>query len=133
MPPHRISAGVKLIGHNSIATPEDRSAAFIVRKDLIEGGMVRSASDLKGLTIGVNIERTTSQLYVEKVLGAGGLAVFDVKLAELPLSDMVAGLTNKAIDACWDVEPFVSITRAQGIGQSLSDMGQVFPEPRPWS
>jgi NitT/TauT family transport system substrate-binding protein len=54
--------GVKLVGHNSIATPEDRSAAFIVRKDLLDSGKVASAHDLKGLTVGVNIERTTSQL-----------------------------------------------------------------------
>jgi NitT/TauT family transport system substrate-binding protein len=118
---------LKLIGHNALVTPGDASAAFVVRQDLIESGAYRAPSDLKGATIAINVPKTTSQLYVERVLGKGGLSLNDVTLTQVAFPDMVAALGSKAIDAAWAVEPFVTVSQAQNLARPVMPMAEVYP------
>jgi NitT/TauT family transport system substrate-binding protein len=118
---------LKLVNHNALVTAGDASAALVVRKDLIDAGRYRGPADLKDLKVGVNIEKTTSQLYVERFLHKGGLTVADVSLVQIAFPDMVPALGNKAIDAGWAVEPFVTIGQVQNIARAVGPMAEVYP------
>ena len=53
---------------------------------------------------------SSGQLFVERVLAAGGLTAADVNWQVLPVPDMNAAFANQAIDAAWHYEPFSSAT-----------------------
>lgn len=119
--------GVKIVGHNSLAAPGDASAALVVRKDLVDSGQFRDIGDFKGLTIAVHIEGTTAQLYVERALARAGLTKDDVRFTIVQLPEMVAALGNKAMDGAWEIEPFVSVSEAQGLARSVVPMAEAYP------
>jgi NitT/TauT family transport system substrate-binding protein len=118
---------VKIVTANATVTqPDDRSAALIVRQDLYDAGK-KEPKDLKGMTIGLNVEGTTSQLYTERILRMGGLTKNDVKFTIVPFPDQLTAFGNKGIDAAWSVEPFVSTAAARGIAKPAVLMGQAYP------
>src|SRR6266702_338295 len=98
---------IKIVTANATVTQNDASAALIVRQDLYDAGK-KEPKDLKGMTIGLNIEGTTSQLYTERILKMGGLTKNDVKFTIVPFPDQLTAFGNKGIDASWAVAPFVS-------------------------
>ena len=119
--------GVKIVGHNALASPGDASAALVVRKDLVDSGQFRDVPDFKGLTLAVHIEGTSAQLYVERSLARGGLTKDDVRFSVVQLPEMVAALGNKAVDGAWEIEPFVSVSEAQGFARSVVPMAEAYP------
>jgi NitT/TauT family transport system substrate-binding protein len=118
---------VKIVTHNALVTEGDASAAFIVRADLVESGRFRELADLKGMTIAINIQGTTSQLYVERILEKAGLKLADVTLTIVPFTEMITALANRAVDAAWVVEPFVTIGEVQGVSKSVVPMAEAYP------
>ncbi len=118
---------VKIVAHNALVTEGDASAAFIVRTDLIESGRFRELADLKGMTVAINIEGTTSQLYVERILEKAGLKPADITLTVVPFTEMIAALANRAVDAAWVVEPFVTIGTVQGVSKRVVPMAEAYP------
>ncbi len=119
--------GLKIVAANASVTKNDGSAAFLVRQDLIDSGKYKSLADLKGMTIGLNNSGTTSQLYVERILAMGGLTKADVKFTTVAFPDMLTALGNKAIDAGWEVEPFVSGAAAKGLAKGVVPVSQAYP------
>jgi NitT/TauT family transport system substrate-binding protein len=118
---------LRIVGHNSLVTATDASAALIVRRDLLDSGRVVEPRDLKGLTIAVNVEKSTSQLYVERILARGGLQLDDAELKLVPFTEMPVALGNRAVDAAWAVEPFVAVAAGQGLARSLVPMAEAYP------
>lgn len=119
--------GIKIVAANATVTKNDASAAFLVRQDLIDSGKYKSPADLKDMVVGLNNAGTTSQLYVERILKTGGLTKNDVKFNIVPFSDMLTALSNKAIDAGWEVEPFVSGAVSKGLAKAVVPMAEAYP------
>ena len=117
---------VKIVTANATVTQNDGSAALVVRQDLFDAGR-STPKDLKGMTIALNIEGTTSQLYTERILKMGGLTKSDVKFTTVPFPDQLTAFGNKAMDAAWAVEPFVSIAASRGLAKTVVSMGQAYP------
>src|SRR5581483_4364638 len=86
------------------------ASALVIRKDLIDGGTVRDARDLKGLTIAVAAAGLSAPegLFLSGALAPVGLTVKDLNVTEMPFPDMVAALANRSIDGAILVEPFVT-------------------------
>jgi ABC-type nitrate/sulfonate/bicarbonate transport system substrate-binding protein len=120
--------GLKYIAAQAGATEQNPAgAALLVRQELVDSRQYQGLSDLRGLTIAVSAIGTTSQSFVERALAKGGLTVDDVTMVAMAFPDMMAGLTNKAVDAAWEVEPFVAIANRRGIAKSVAWGGEVFP------
>jgi NitT/TauT family transport system substrate-binding protein len=120
--------GLKLVTTLVSSTEKNPGAAgLIVRKERVDSGQYRSLSDLKGLTIAVSALGTTSQMHVEKALTQGGLTVDDVNMVAMAFPDMLPALGNKAIDAAWEVEPFMAIANSRGIATTTTQAGDVYP------
>ncbi len=123
----RREVGVKLISSLSIVRPGDAGAALMIRQDHLDSGRYRELSDLRGMNIAIHILGTTPQLYMERVLARGGLTVDDLQFTIVQIPDHVSALANKAVDAAWAIDPFVTIIEGQGLGKRVITVGDVFP------
>jgi NitT/TauT family transport system substrate-binding protein len=123
----RRDVGVKLISSLSIINPGDWGAALVIRQDHIDSGRYRELSDVKGMNIAIHILGTTPQLYMERVLARAGLTLDDVQFTIVQIPDQIGALANKAVDAAWAIDPFVTLSEGQGLGKKVATTGEVFP------
>ena len=116
-------AEIKIVAPNVSLDERSASSALVVRS----GEDIRTGADLAGRTVALNTEGGSVQVYLDRILAAGGLTLADVKVTALPFADMMTGLANGAIDAAWEVEPFITISGRQRTAQVLYLVGQVYP------
>jgi NitT/TauT family transport system substrate-binding protein len=94
------------------------STAFLVRRDLIESGTVKTIADLKGRKIAA----TSDQSYgVYRALALGNLTPSDVETVDMANAASIAGFENGAIDAGLLMEPYV--TQAVSSGKAVVFLG----------
>ncbi len=105
---------LKIVADRGSLTPGHGYAAFVVRKDLADAGMVRDFADLRGKKVATSGKGTSSHLVIQQTLQAAGLKDSDWELIELPPGDMVSAMARRAIDAAFLPEPFVTIMQQQG-------------------
>lgn len=122
----RREVGVRLISSLSIVKPGDAGAALVIRQDHLDSGRYRELSDLKGMNIAIHILGTTPQLYMERILARGGLTVDDVQFSIVQIPDQIGALANKAVDAAWAIDPFVTLSEGQGLGKRVMTVADVF-------
>jgi NitT/TauT family transport system substrate-binding protein len=101
---------VQIISQGVLAgTSESEAwADLLVLKD----GPIKDPKDLEGKTIAVNTLNNICEVTIKASLEKGGVAVDELKFAEVPFPDMNAALEQKRVDAACAVEPFVSQGKA---------------------
>ncbi|MEV4067036.1 ABC transporter substrate-binding protein [Nonomuraea dietziae] len=99
------AAKLRLFQHVQTAAPG--IASVVVPKD----SPIRTAADLKGKTVGVNVLRALGQTVTNAHLQQAGLKPDDVKFTAVPFADQLTALSTKKIDAAWLVEPFLTAAR----------------------
>lgn len=107
--------------------PGNTSNALMVRSDLTASGEVKSAADLKGKTVGITAMGVYTHQAAVRILEDAGLTADDVRLVTMPYPDMVAALTNGALDAANMTEPFVTIATESGVATMLVDHSEAMP------
>src|SRR5262245_7978628 len=117
---------LKIVGYNAIITTRDTSGSWMVRQDLIDSGRYLDLNDLKGMKVVINAPGGTGNVWAERVLAKGGLTLDDVQFTTLGFVDQPAAYANKAIDAGFLVEPFVSVAETQGTASIVLPSGQFF-------
>ncbi|HZR99987.1 MAG TPA: ABC transporter substrate-binding protein [Chloroflexota bacterium] len=118
---------LKIVGYNAIISDHDTSGGFLVRQDLLDSGAYKEFKDLKGTTLPVSLLGGLGQVWIERVLAKGNLTLDDVTLTTITFPDMPAAFANKAIDAAFMVEPFVTVAEAQGTAKNVLPSGQIYP------
>jgi len=94
------------------------STAFLVRRDLIESGAVKTIADLKGRKVAA----TSDQSYgVYRVLALGNLTTSDIEMENMANAASITGFENGAIDASLLMEPY--ITQAVSRGKAVVFLG----------
>ena len=121
------NVGLKIVVPMIVADKNDRSAAMIVRKDLVDGGGYKGPQDFKGKKIGVVGLGSFSQYAVQQLLAKANLTGNDVTWVPLSFPDLVTGLANKGIDAAWEVEPFITAAEDKSVAKMVADIGDVLP------
>lgn len=92
------------------------SIGFVTRRDLVEGGELKTASDLRGRRIAV--ERSSQFLYfIERLLALGGLTTDDVIVVDSPLETRSEAINKAKIDLSLLAEPW--LTRALDGGNAI--------------
>jgi NitT/TauT family transport system substrate-binding protein len=101
---------VQIISQGVLAgkTEEDAWADLLVLKD----GPIKQPSDLEGKTIAVNTLKNICEVTIKASLEKEGVAVDELKFAEVPFPDMNAALEGGRVDGACVVEPFVSQGKA---------------------
>jgi NitT/TauT family transport system substrate-binding protein len=75
---------------------------------------IRSAQDLEGKTLAVNTLKNVAELAAKASLAKQGLDVSKIELVEVDFPDMNSALAEGRVDAAFQIEPFVSLGRAEG-------------------
>jgi NitT/TauT family transport system substrate-binding protein len=124
-----ISRGVKLriVADQNTVRPGTAAIALMVRKDLIDGGQIKTYADLKGRNIGIVAKRATMELDVLKALAMGGLRKEDVSILNMGFPQLQAALAAKALDAAVLIEPLVSDAVAKGIAVRWKGIDEITP------
>ncbi|HEY0002392.1 MAG TPA: ABC transporter substrate-binding protein, partial [Actinoplanes sp.] len=79
-----------------------------------DGSPIRSAKDLAGKTVGVNLLKSIGDTTVRQSVRTAGGNPKAVRFEAIPFPEMAASLKRNAIDAAWVVEPQLSQVLTQG-------------------
>ncbi|WP_166427575.1 ABC transporter substrate-binding protein [Nonomuraea mesophila] len=107
------AATLKLFQHSQEAAPG--VAGVVVAK----GSPVKSAADLKGKTIAVNVLKALGQTLTNAHLQEAGLKPDDAKYVPVQFADQISALSSGKVDAAWLVEPFLTAAKKDGATQII--------------
>ena len=110
------------IGADKGSTPPGRPISYLaVRKDLFDSGRYKTLSDLKGMKVAAAAPGGILTPVIVRALAKGGLMLEDIDLVYMGFPQQAVALRNKAVDAAFPTEPYVTelqkmgaITRFQG-------------------
>jgi NitT/TauT family transport system substrate-binding protein len=118
------SRGVKMIvGAAMSAYPAEglQPTNVVVRKELYDSGAVRSAADLRGRRVAMNVQGGINEVMVWKILARRGVGIDEVELQTMPFPDMVAALSNGSTDVLTAPDPYGTMAIDQGVGVRLEE------------
>jgi NitT/TauT family transport system substrate-binding protein len=95
-----------------------------------KGSSITSLAQLSGKTVGLNELEGSNELYLEAGVEAAGGNFASIKLATVPFADMAAALKSGAIQAGFEVPPFITTGEQAGDQQLLADLDSV---TSPWT
>ncbi len=113
---------VRIVGGNSFNQQDPATivaAPFLVRRQLMDEGAVRSPADLKGRRVAINAPAGIQEYSLTRVLANSQLGMNDVDIRFLAFPDMLTALTSGAIDAAMLAEPFSAAAREEGVASVL--------------
>jgi ABC-type nitrate/sulfonate/bicarbonate transport system substrate-binding protein len=121
-----------LIGHDkgglvAIAQIETvgATAAMVVRKEL----GIKTIAELKGKKIANQTGSSIGNIFVDQVCPANGLKKGEFQEVRMDVNNMIAAMAAKTVDAMINIEPYVSIAEAEGLGTPIMDLTKYDPVP----
>lgn len=113
---------------NSSGDGKVPNLVLTVRKDLMDSGQVKTAKDLAGRKIGIPNKESKAYVDAAAWLEKAGLKLTDATfVAPMTFPDMLAGISNKAIDAAITIEPFVTLGAARNASKLLTGDNDIMP------
>lgn len=106
---------MKIVADKGSSNTEFTYNAVLPRKDLVDSGAIKSPKDLKGKKIALSNQQSGTECILWLVLNSGGLKTGDVELTTLGYPETIVGLTNKAVDAGFLIQPFLAQAVQQGV------------------
>lgn len=106
---------LKIVADKSAVSDQFLYGSLVIRKDLADGGAIKTPKDLKGRKIGLSSVQSGVEANVAFILESGGLTIKDVDLVNIGYPDTIAGLANKALDAGYLIEPFQTQAVERGV------------------
>jgi NitT/TauT family transport system substrate-binding protein len=100
---HQIAADLDFIAEASVMQPNS------VGLFTLPGSPIRTVSDLRGKTIGINAPGNVAFMLLAEFLSANGISPKSVHLKYFPFPDMAQELLAHKIDAAFLSDPFLSI------------------------
>lgn len=107
------AAKLKLFQHSQEAAPN--VAGVVVAK----GSPIKTAAELKGKTVAVNVLKALGQTLTNAHLQEAGLKPEDVKYVQVQFADQLSALSSGQVDAAWLVEPFLTAAKKSGATQII--------------
>ena len=119
--------GVKVVADKGSMPPGYGYFSFLVRKDLVASGKVKSIADLKGLKIGDTSKQGSGDVTLTELLRKGGLKFEDVDPYYMGAPQLAVALQNGALDATLIQEPSMSLAIAQGGAVLFAKGDEIYP------
>jgi NitT/TauT family transport system substrate-binding protein len=121
---------LRIAGDKGRQTAEHSGGALALRPDVADSGRVRDWPDLRGLALGINVPNTgtVTDIQLDRMLERGGLTRDDVTIVELPYPDMNAAFASGAIDAGYQVEPYLTLGETMGVLRRWRALGEISPD-----
>ncbi|MDP2935046.1 MAG: ABC transporter substrate-binding protein [Dehalococcoidia bacterium] len=119
---------IKFVADKSSEAKGFGDMAMMLRKDLADGGTVKTAADLKGKKVAISCRACAFDYALSVFLAEGKLTVDDVELVDLAVPDMMAAFGNKSIDAAPMAEPSVAQAVAKGLAVRWKGTDEIAPQ-----
>ena len=118
-----VARGIKMriVADKASSLPGYAVNRLIVHKSHVDSGRFKTLADLKGMKVALNAPGVSAQVTLDVALKKGGLTRADIESTNIPMTDYVIALQNKAADASFATEPFATI--AVRNGSSISFIG----------
>ena len=110
---------------DQLKDPSEADVITVARKDTD----IRSARDLEGATVGVNVLGGVAEVVIKASVEKDGGDPSKVKLVEVPFPEMVAALDSKRIDAGFVPEPFL-LQSVQAGGRVIENASYQAADPK---
>ena len=81
------------------------SSAFLVRKDLVERGIIKTVADLKGKKIAIGIDQSYGLFRIRE---KGNLTIDDFELHDMPREAIPMAFETGSIDGAYLMEPYIT-------------------------
>jgi NitT/TauT family transport system substrate-binding protein len=105
---------LRIVADKGTAGEKESFFCFLVRKDLVDSGRVRTEAYLRGLTIAAAAPGNSVELATHRMLEKGGLTEQDVTFVNMAYQDMLGALATSRIDVASTLEPVCAQAVAQG-------------------
>ena len=99
---------VRIVADKGHIAPGHGFEAILVRKDLADRAVIKSAADFRGKKVALSARDIVPEVDLDTFLRTGGLTINDVNVVTMAFGDMGAALGNGSIDAAQAIEPFVT-------------------------
>ncbi|MGF9714014.1 ABC transporter substrate-binding protein [Paenibacillus naphthalenovorans] len=100
---------------------------FLVRKELIDSGQIKTFEDLRGKKVAVVSKTGSNAVHLSAALKKGGLTLNDVELLEMTFPNMGTAFGNGSLDVGIIPEPFVSRYVANGLAVNWKGVHDAIP------
>lgn len=102
-------------------------AALVARKQLVDGGELKTFADLKGRTLALPSPVSATHIFVDIGAQRAGLKRDDIQITYLSFPNVVPALANAKVDAGYLPEPFATRAVETGAGVRWLDPNQLRP------
>jgi NitT/TauT family transport system substrate-binding protein len=107
---------------------DDSTFSFVVRKDLLDSGEIKTPADLKGKPIGVGPQfGAYNEMFIYKMLKGAGLGMSDIEPEFINFPDGLAAMGSKKIVGTLMIEPLVLIAHERKVAEVLMPASKIDP------
>jgi NitT/TauT family transport system substrate-binding protein len=118
---------VKLVADKGSAPPGFGFEGLVFRRDLVDGGQLRTAGDLAGLRVATSARGTAREPAMAAHLRPYGLTLQDVDMVELNFAEHASALAGRTVEAALTIEPFLTRMVDQGVGTLYERIDALLP------
>jgi NitT/TauT family transport system substrate-binding protein len=112
----------KIVGPGNRHAVGASSYYLVARPDLVQGGALRDYADLRGKRVATPARQSSDYAFA-LALGKGGLDLEDVEYVEMGFPNMLAALSNAAVDVAMAAEPIAALGERGGVGVKWREAG----------
>lgn len=118
---------LRVVGDKESILPNFAATQFVVRNELVAATTAETLQRLKGRPVAVSGRTSASYFMLGTLLTKYGMSLGELKIVELSYSNTLAALSNGAIDAAVELEPFLSNALASKTVKAVSDFVESLP------
>lgn len=107
--------------------PQSDPVSIVVRQELLDSGVVKSAKDLAGRKIAITAPGQILDIIARQFMQNADIATDNYKLVSMPLPDMIVALKSGAVDAAVLLDPFTTFAKDRGVGDRLVRGSDIVP------
>lgn len=108
-------ADIRIVLATGVLRPGSSYSMLVLRKDLAEGGKIKTVRDLKGLKLAAFAKGTITDYMLDQILEHDGISQRDVDVQYLAPPNIVKALAGKAIDGGILAEPWAAKAELEGV------------------
>ncbi|MBI4322108.1 MAG: ABC transporter substrate-binding protein [Chloroflexi bacterium] len=105
---------LRIVADKTHAEPGNKALGFLVRKDLLDSGAIKTPADLKGKVVAMGTAASGSENELVTLLAQGGLTIKDIEIKTMGFSDVAVAFANKSVDFAFAFEPNVTTAEEKG-------------------
>jgi len=118
---------LKIVGDKQSIRPGFSNTRLVVRPSAFDGDRSGSIARLRGKSLGVTSRGSTGFYLMAKTLAKHGVGLDDVRIVEMEYANIIAAMSNGAIEGGMLLDPYLTKAISGGIAVEISDCADVAP------